>query len=292
MVDLHTHSCCSDGTCTPEQIVHMAAHTGLHGVALTDHDTVDGNDTFVAAGRAAGLPALAGVEISAEYVNPETGRAGDGEMHILGYFPAWSPDTVAALAPLAEIRRNRAERNPKIIARLRELGFDISYDEVQRLADNNVVGRPHIAAVMLKKGFVRSTKAAFDRYLGRAAPAYVAKEIFAPQRAVGLIAEAGGVAVLAHPRMLGISSAEMLRNCVARLVEYGLAGIEVYYTVHLRTHVEQYRALARAFDLVMTGGSDFHGRNKPDIRLGTALGSLHVPDECLAQLLARTDVTK
>jgi predicted metal-dependent phosphoesterase TrpH len=288
MVDLHTHSCCSDGTCTPTQIVHMAAHLGLRGVALTDHDTVAGNDEFVAAGREAGIPAVAGVEISAQYVNPETGRSDDGEMHILGYFPAWTTMTAAALAPLAVIRRNREERNPKIVARLQDLGFDITYDEVKALAaTTTVVGRPHIAAVMVQKGFVHSTDEAFKRFLGHSAEAYVAKEIFSQETAVRMIADAGGIPVLAHPRMLGITCAATLHTCVKTLVSYGLGGIEIYYTVHLRSQVEQYRALARTFGLLVTGGSDFHGRHKPDIKLGTALGNLHVPDECLDALRAR-----
>jgi len=288
MVDLHTHSTCSDGTVSPAGIVDEAARVGLHAVALTDHDTIEGNASFLTAAASCGIRAVAGVEISAEFIHPENrgGAGDDGELHILGFFAAWSDAAAAALAPLAEIRRNREERNPQIVRKLQDLGCAITYDEVVRHAGNDVVGRPHIAAVMLEKGFVRSTQAAFDRYLGRDAAAFVSKRIFAPDRAIGLIATAGGLPVLAHPRTLDIRTDEAFRRLLSPLIGCGLRGIEAYYPVHEPRDTARYCAYAAEFDLLVTGGSDFHGANKPDIALGKGFGRLAVPDVCFDALCA------
>ncbi|MCX7001852.1 MAG: PHP domain-containing protein, partial [bacterium] len=202
MVDLHVHSNCSDGTCEPGQLPQLAQALGLAGIALTDHDTTIGNDEFLAAARALGMPAMAGVEISADYINPDSQRADDCAMHILGYFPRWDAATPAKLTPLATMRDNRHERNPLILDRLRAMGVAISYEDVCRHAACDVVGRPHIAAMLLHKGYVKSIQEAFDRYIGDQAPAYVPKRILPQRTAIEMIVQAGGVAVLAHPRTL------------------------------------------------------------------------------------------
>lgn len=292
MVDLHLHSNRSDGTDDPGRIPALAHAHGLAGIALTDHDTISGNDEFLAAAHALGVTAMAGVEISAAYVNPESQRAGDGEMHILGYFPRWDAAAADVLTPLAAMRDNRHVRNPLIIDRLRAMGLDISYEEVCRHAACDVVGRPHIAAILLHKGYVKSAQEAFDRYIGDHAPAYVAKRIMAQDAAIDMIVRAGGVAVLAHPRTLRIRQARTLTTLLEQLRGYGLAGIEAYYATHMTTETEQYCALAARLNLLVTGGSDFHGAHKPELKLGTGFGNLRVPDECFTGILQRAQIAE
>ncbi len=285
MVDLHVHSNCSDGTYDPGQLPQLAQTLGLAGLALTDHDTISGNDEFLAAARALGMPALAGVEISAAYVNPDSQRADDGEMHILGYFPRWDAATTTNLTPLATMRDNRHERNPLIIERLRALGVAISYEDVCRHAACDVVGRPHIAAVLLHKGYVKSVQEAFDRFIGDHAPAYVPKRILPQRTAIEMIVHAGGVAVLAHPRTLRLKNPRSLASLLEHLCACGLGGIEVYYAAHTAGESEQYCALAARLGLLITGGSDFHGAHKPELALGRGFGNLCVPDECFTSIL-------
>ncbi len=287
MVDLHTHSTFSDGTLTPARIAEEAARAGLTAVGLTDHDTVAGNDEFLSAGAEHEIEAIAGVEISAQYTNPETGLKDDGEMHILGYFPWWNEKTEAAMSPLAEIRENRRERNPKIIERLQQLGCEITVEEVERLAQNDVVGRPHIAALLVQKGFVKNAGQAFDQYLAKEAAAYVPKEIFPPDVAMRVIRDAGGVPVLAHPKTLNIQSDEQFRGVLELLVSHGLLGIEAHCSSHKWHDTQRFLGYAYLYSLVVTGGSDFHGSLKPYIHLGTGLGNMRAPDKCVEELRAR-----
>jgi predicted metal-dependent phosphoesterase TrpH len=287
MIDLHLHSTYSDGTCSPAELVERAMQAGLHAVALADHDTVEGNTEFIAAAVDAGIDAMAGVEISAEYINPVSSKKGDGELHILGYFDAWNETTERALDALSEIRRNRAVRNPKIIQRLKELGCDISIEEVNAFADNNVVGRPHIAALLVKKGYAANPDQAFTRYLSSSAPAYVPKKIFTQERAISIIREAGGLPVLAHPKMLMIHSEPHIRKLFDELKATGLQGVEAYCSTHQPYDVKRFLGLAEEYDLVITGGTDFHGDNKPDIHIGTGFGNVHVPDTCIERIRKR-----
>ena len=287
MIDLHIHSTYSDGTCTPAELVSIACSLGLNGLALTDHDTLEGTDEFLAAAREHKLDALAGVEISARYTNPETGLPGDGELHILGYFPDWDAGRHGTDDALLEIRRNRNERNPKIIDRLQTLGCDITIEEVNDHAANSVVGRPHIAAILVRKGYASSFEQAFSRFLATDAAAYVPKKIFSPAKAIQTIRNAGGLAVLAHPKMLHISSEQHMRTLLDELISFGLEGIEVFCSTHQPHDVCRFRDIAERCNLVLTGGTDFHGENKPDIRLGTGFGNVQVPDGCMDAIRSR-----
>jgi len=287
MIDLHLHSAYSDGTCTPAELVIRAVDAGLHAIALTDHDTVEGNTEFLAAARSAGIDALAGVEISAEYVNPISQKKGDGELHILGYFPVWNEKIEQSLDGLSEIRSNRADRNPKIVQRLNDLGCDISIDEVNAYAANNVVGRPHIAALLVQKGYAASTDQAFTRYLSSNAPAFVPKKIFTQEKAIRIIRDAGGMPVLAHPKMLRIHDESHIRDLLGALAGHGLLGIEVYCSTHQSYDAQHFLGLAEEYNFVITGGSDFHGDNKPDIHIGTGFGNVHVPDTCIDRIRKR-----
>ena len=284
MIDLHTHSTFSDGTLTPSEIILEAKKCQLKAIALTDHDTVAGNNEFLEAGKNSGVIPIAGVEISAKFSHPENGLNKNGEMHILGFFPDWNSDTEIAMVSLAEIRRNREIRNPLIIEKLQKLGCDISYKEVQDFANNCVVGRPHIAAVLEKKGFVKNFKDAFDKFLAKDAPAFVPKQIFSPEVAINLINNAGGISVLAHPGSLKISNEGKFRWFLEYLIDCGIKGIEAYSVSESESETQKYLRLADDYNLIVTGGTDFHGSHKPDIKLGYGFGGLNIPDSCLESL--------
>lgn len=277
LVDLHLHSTCSDGTKSPEEIVALAAEAGLAAAVLTDHDTMEGTPSFLAAARAAGLRSIAGMEISAD-VPRRT-------VHLLAY--GCDPGEPRLADALARVRNGRAERNARILERLARLGCPVTMEEVRAEAGNaEVVGRPHIAAALIRRGFAEDRVDAFRRFLGRGAPAYEERFRLAPEEALALVAGAGGVVSLAHPASTGYNPAE-LRRFVGGLAERGLAGIECLYTGYLPNQVEEYVGLAREFGLLVTGGTDYHGENKPGVRIGVAYGRLKVPLSAFEALEAR-----
>jgi predicted metal-dependent phosphoesterase TrpH len=258
LVDLHTHSTASDGSLTPTELVRLAKARGLAAIALTDHDTVDGLAEAMAAGQAYGLEVIPGVEISAQHTQ--------GSMHILGYWVNYeSPRLAERLAVLQEARRNR---NPRIIAQLNALGIPLTLEEVQRLSGGGQVGRPHIARALYEGGYVRSLQEAFDIYLGNQGKAYVSKFRYPPGEAIAMIREAGGLAVLAHPFTLGLDTYGSLKPFLKELMILGLVGLECYYPEHTLSQEALYVSLARELGLLITGGSDFHGDNKPEVDLG------------------------
>jgi predicted metal-dependent phosphoesterase TrpH len=279
-VDLHSHSTASDGTFAPAEVVRLAAEAGLSGLALTDHDTVGGLAEAGAEAGRRGLAFLPGIEISAVPPSP------NGTLHILGYGIDPANEVLANMArQLIEARDNR---NPQIIAALQKLGIDITMEEALAQAQGGVLGRPHIAALLLKKGVVKSIKQAFDEYLGQGGRAYYDKERLAPGDAIGRIKAAGGVPVLAHPVQLRTTNDAELERTVKDLVDLGLEGIEVIHSDHGPAEVERYDGLARRYNLARSGGSDFHGTNKKDITLGTANGR-RVPREWMDELMRRTN---
>jgi len=272
-IDLHAHTTASDGTLTPAELVSLAKKTGLQAVAITDHDTIDGVQEALAAGERIGLEVVPGVEIGVNFKR---------EMHILGYFiDPQNPDLACSLALLREFRD---QRNPRMVEKLREMGFDITMDEVIGEAGGKVIGRPHFASVMIKKGCVADFNEAFDKYLGAGKPAYVKKDKMTPQDGIELITGAGGIPVLAHPKYLELQGDVNLEELLRELITYGLKGIEVYYTTHTPEEVGRYSQLAGKLGLRLTGGSDFHGNNKRDIKLGRGSGNLAVGYELLEKL--------
>jgi len=277
VIDLHSHTNCSDGSATPAELVWLAASAGAAAVAITDHDTLAGLAEGRAAAQEAGIEFINGVEISAEF-HP-------GTMHILGYLIDESSTELNAA--LEELRRARLERNPQIAARLQELGMDVPYEEVAGLAGNEVVGRPHFASLLVRKGYVDTIKEAFDRFLAKGTPAYVEKRRLSPADSIAVIRAAGGVAVLAHPYQMQLSD-EDTETQVRQLKALGLDGIEAIYSRLSQSERDRYARLARRLDLLVTGGSDFHGSFKPDIRIVSGLGDLEVPYERLAEIKARS----
>jgi hypothetical protein len=257
-IDLHIHSSASDGSFPPGEVVRLASEARLKAVALTDHDTTDGLAEALAAGEKLGVEVIPGVEISA--------RHGSNSMHILGYFIDFHSGRLAER--LAVLKQARKERNPKIVAKLNALGIPITMEQVERISGGGQVGRPHIARALLESGYVTSIQQAFDIYLRNGGKAYVAKFRFHPGEALDMIRAAGGVPVLAHPFTLGLGSPEALRDSLRELQALGLAGVEVFYSEHTPEQEALYLKLTRELGLLVTGGSDFHGDNKPEVALG------------------------
>ena len=258
MIDLHVHTVISDGTFSPQQVVQLASKRGLKAIAVTDHDAVGGVAPAQEEGQRLGIEVVSGVELSA--------RSDRGILHILGYFVRIDePDLLESLAFLS---RGRRERIPRILSRLEQNDVFVSNDEVESEAIGGVPGRPHVAAIMLRKGYVSALQEAFDRYLKKGAPAYVEKAKLAPQEAIEVLRKAGGVPVLAHPYSLGQEDPHRLEGVIRGLMDYGLMGVEAYYPRHTPSQTRLFLDLARRLDLVVTGGSDFHGANKPGVELG------------------------
>jgi 3',5'-nucleoside bisphosphate phosphatase len=259
LIDLHTHSTASDGSYSPAEVVRLAKEGGLAAMALTDHDTVDGLPQAVAAGEELGVEIIPGVEISAQFPG--------GTMHIVGLFVEYQNGVLDQR--LAVLKQARMDRNPRIIAKLNGLGIPITMAQVDRISGGGQVGRPHIARALMETGYVQDLQEAFDKYLGWHKPAYVSKFRFPPDQALAMIREARGIPILAHPFTLGLGSAYALKNLVIELKGLGLAGLEVYYSEHTPEQEALYQRLARELDLQISGGSDFHGLNKPEITLGS-----------------------
>ena len=273
-IDLHVHTTASDGDLSPRGCVEEAARAGLAAIAITDHDTTAGNAEAEARGRDLGVEVVPGVEISAEH-DVLT-------IHLLGYYPERDAPEFESL--LEGLRDHRGQRNPRILARLASLGCPVGYEEVLAEAGGDVVGRPHIAAVMLRKGYVGTLNEAFDRYLAKGAPAYVERAKPAPCAAVGVLLGARAVPVLAHPGVMGARSASEVEDLVAQLAEVGLRGIEAYYHSYSAEEADVYLRLAKRYGLLVTGGTDFHGVKKPDIQMGRGLGNMRLPYELLARV--------
>ena len=277
MIDLHVHSTFSDGSDTPEELVRIATEGGLSALSLTDHDTTAGLARFAAACDEFALRGIPGVEVSAE-LSP-------GTLHMLGYFIVAGHEQLEDT--LRRVRAGRSKRNDGIFRKLEELGFPLTREEVEAYAGDEVVGRPHFAQAMLARGYASSKEEVFEKYLAKGKPAYVDRWRPQPEESIAVIRAAGGVPVLGHPFTLRMSS-NALRAFVRTLADAGLGGIEVYYPEHRPAQVREYLQLAKHFDLVPTGGSDYHGNITPDIRLGRGFGSLDVPEDAVTELQNRT----
>ena len=274
------HSTHSDGTDTPSRLVELASEAGLAAIALTDHDTTTGVAEAMEAGRQKGLRVLSGVEITCEY--------GGKSMDMLGF--CFDSGAAELQKQLDRIQQGRRERNLEIIGKLNALGFDITYDEVAAEADKTdgkIVGRPHFATVMIRKGIVTERQEAFDKYLAEGGAAYVQKLAVSPGECTAMIRNAGGVAVLAHPKLVRFPAGEDIDSLLTNLKNAGLEGLECYYSLHSEEETTCYLELAKKYELLVTGGSDYHGGNKPEIKVGTGMGNLRVPVECADKLEAR-----
>jgi predicted metal-dependent phosphoesterase TrpH len=275
-VDLHTHSTASDGTLSPLALVRHAADLGLAALALTDHDTMAGVREVLDAGLALEMDFLPGVEISAR---PPDGMGITESLHILGY--GMDPDAQGLVRMLEDLQEARENRNPRMVERLCALGFDLSFEDVVARSDGGLVGRPHMARVLVEKGFVKDMDTAFSRYLGKGRPAYVEKDLVLWEDAIREIRKAGGIAVLAHPGLIREVDRFGLFALLKRLKEGGLGGVEVYYPKHGAQFMADLDGFCWRLSLLRTGGSDFHG----DLRENAALGTGHVPYSVYADLM-------
>ena len=285
-IDLHIHSTASDGTFSPADILSTARELELGAIAITDHDTLEGSKEALRHGIPPSVRFLSGVEISAS--PPPSATSVTGSLHILGYGIDLDDDELNQT--LAVLQQARSNRNPAILSRLSQLGLPIELDEVDQMVGNGQIGRPHIARVMVAKGFARSINDAFDHYLGHGKPAYVEKYRISCRKAIDNILGAGGIPVLAHPYLLELSDIDLLDNLLRELGEMGLQGIEVYYPEHPAAFIAQYEQLAQKHHLLMTGGTDFHGDLMPKVKMGSGTGNFHVPYSLYEKLMERLKV--
>ena len=278
-IDLHTHSTASDGSMTPAELVRHAKASGLRAMALSDHDTVDGVDEAMAAGRESGIEVIPAIELSAVSAT---------ETHILGYFI--DPHAPSLTSALDRIRAIRVERLTETCGMLRDHGIDVSIDEVRAIAGGGVLCRAHIARIMTDKGYAASPRDAFNRWLNVGCPCYSETQAITDEEAISLIRSAGGDAYLAHLHLTKLPDDE-LDAFVTRLASAGLSGIEGYYTDYTVDMAEKYRALAKKYGLAISGGTDFHGSFKPHIAIGRGLGNMEIPYTVLAEMKKRHNDT-
>ncbi|HEX6400391.1 MAG TPA: PHP domain-containing protein [Actinomycetota bacterium] len=255
--DLHTHSDRSDGTLPPAEVIALAARRDLAGVALTDHDTFEGLREAAEAAEGIGMDFVPGVEFSAEYEG--------ASLHILGYWV--DPSDEAVNAELDRLTATRLRRGELIVEKLRELGFDLSFERVLELAGGRTIARPHVAQAMVEAGIVATEREAFDRYISDDGLAYVPKHALEPMEALRLIRDAGGVCVLAHPGMWK-GSGSVPEELIERMADGGMVGLEVWHPDHDDEMRTRYEALARRLALIATSASDCHGE-RYDYRMGT-----------------------
>lgn len=278
-IDLHVHTTASDGTMSPAEVVRYAKEKGLRTIAITDHDTIEGIAEGLQEGRKLGLEVIPGVEVSVDFAK--------GTMHLLGYYIDYT--SAELLEKLAIVQRARAERNLKIIEKLRGLGIDIDLSEIKEAPEHGQIGRPHFAYALVQKGYVQNIQDAFERYLRKGGPAYAEKFKFSPQEAMSVIHKAGGVTVLAHPFTLNQLQLHDLEPVIVELKENGLDGIETYYPEHSEGQTKFYRHLAQKYGLAITGGSDFHGFNKDKEDLGEGYGNGECSHTLVDELQARRE---
>lgn len=281
-VDLHTHSNKSDGSYAPAELVDCAISKGLSAVALTDHDTTDGLAEAVARAAElteAGKPSIEvipGIEFST--------KLDDKDVHIVGLYIAY--DAPAFRARLQDFVDSRVGRNIKMCRNLQEAGIDITYEKLKERNPGAVITRAHYATYLFEEGYVKSRQEAFAKYLGDHTKYFVPREKVTPAQAVELILEVGGIPILAHPPLYHMGK-ERLDRLVSSLKDDGLMGIETLYSTYTGQDERDMRRLAEKYDLLMSGGSDFHGKNKPNLDLGVGFGKLFVPEEYLTKIKER-----
>lgn len=260
MIDLHTHTNCSDGTDAPADLVAAAAARGLRALAITDHDTFAGYRAAVAPAREAAVDLVCGIELSTRF-------DGAKPVHLLAYFLDREPEPEFH-AWLDEIQSRRHERNRKLAVRLAELGVAIELEEAEAIG-RTVTGRLHFAQLLRDKGYVEDINQAFTKYIGEDGPAYIPMEEPDILESIARVRQSHGVPVLAHPVRLAIHNPLDEEAAIRRFVDAGLLGLEVYHCDHRPTSTLRYLGLARKYGLSVTGGSDYHGSVKPHIQLGS-----------------------
>ena len=277
MIDLHMHSSCSDGTLSPEELAAAALNMGLEAAALTDHDTVSGVERFLGAAAGTPLRAVPGVELASMLFNKD--------IHIVGLFI--DPRNEALLSALEQLRLWREERNAQMVEKLRDKGYGITMDEVLAEAGGESVGRPHMASVLLRKGYFQDMQSVFGRLIGRNGSCYVLRKYYPVDVCIRLIHGAGGLAIWAHPLHAARGARATLRKIGSRLAAFGLDGLECYYSMFSEEQQRDALEFSHARSLLVSGGSDFHGASHPRVKMGTGIeGNLAIPLEIYERLLA------
>ncbi|MGA1823757.1 MAG: PHP domain-containing protein [bacterium] len=276
LIDLHTHTHCSDGTLSPCDLIDYAKKSAIGVLAVTDHDELGANIPAQRHGREVGVEVIPGVELSID--EPQE----NGQVHILGLFI--DPENRVLQESLFHLKQARVSRAKKIIHLLNEQGMTLHYTELAEIIGTGSAGRPHIAALLMKKRIVSSMDEAFKKYLSKGKCAYVPKKKLKLQPAIDLIHEAGGLAILAHPNSLDFYSYSQLQKDIVKMREQGLDGIEVFYPSHDKYFTQWLLNLARQHQLAVSGGSDFHGACKPEIQIGIGWGNLCIPVEIVTEL--------
>lgn len=280
MIDLHTHSSASDGTYSPSELIQKAKQSGIEAIALTDHDNTDGIPEAQAKADAVGIELVHGVELSA--LPPKELPKG-AELHILGF--DIDIESEGLRNGLARVKAARIERVQTMVEKLGGMGMPITPEELKEYGGDGIVGRCHIAKAMTAMGYADSIGDAFDRYLSAGRPAYVSNFVMDARAAIELILSAGGIPCCAHLHHLHLEGDE-LYAFLKKLKSFGLAAIEGYYPAYTKAMGEEYRGMAAALGLKLSGGTDFHGANRPDVSLGIGRGSMNVPYSVLASLRA------
>ena len=271
-IDLHTHSTASDGSCTPTEVMEAAVNAGLAAVALTDHDTMQGVPEAMEAAEKLDIECIPGIELSAVY--------GDREVHIVGLF--LDPRDSVLAKRLDSFRQIRKQRNLRMIEKMQAAGVDITMEKVRDLEGDAVITRANLARYLVHVGYAVSIKEVFDKYLSPGLPFYVPKTGVTPEDAVRAIRD-GGTAILAHPLLYDFTPAQ-LDTCIELLKNYGLQGIETYYSTYSPADERNMKRLADRHGLLWSGGSDFHGSVKPHIQIGKGMGHLVIPYDILDKL--------
>lgn len=281
-IDLHTHTAKSDGSFSPTELVDYAIEKDLAAVAITDHDTIEGLDeaiTHAAALRKEGRPGIEvipGIEFSTKYKKQD--------VHIVGLYISY--DNPAFLKSLDAFLNSRTNRNIKMCENLQGAAIDITYEKLQERFPDAVITRAHYASYLLEQGYVKSRQDAFAKYLGDHTKYFVPREKVTPAQAVALILQADGIPVLAHPPLYHMGQ-KRLDTLTASLKEAGLMGIEAFYCTYTNQDMRNMLHLAQKYDLLLSGGSDFHGANKPGLDLGCGYGKLYVPEDLLDEMKKR-----
>ncbi|GKX31416.1 phosphatase [Vallitalea longa] len=275
-IDLHVHTTASDGTYSSKELIEYASEKHLSAVAITDHDCITGIKEAKKYGQIYDVEVISGIEFSTRYKNTE--------IHILGLYIDENSDIF--LNGLDDIVNTRDERNYEIIKKLNKHGLDISMDDVINTADSCIYTRAHIAKALFQKGYVSSMREAFTKYIGNDCSCYVPREKVTPQLAIKLILECGGIPVLAHPTLYNMDLRQ-LDVLINELSQIGLMGIEGLYSLYTKSEEKYLKDFANKYNLIITGGSDFHGSNKPDIDLGVGRGNLKIPYEILEIIKSR-----
>ncbi len=272
VIDLHTHSTCSDGSMSPRELVRHAAEKGISAIALSDHDSVAGVKDAMDEGKKVGVEVVPAIEFSVQSAT---------ETHILGYYI--DIDHPLLKEALEGVMDARNRRTLNTCQKLNDLGFNVTMEEAYAIAPSGLIGRAHFARIMMEKGYISSVKEGFDKWLGVGKPAYDSSQALTARQAVELIKNIGGYSYVAHPHLIRISDDE-LRAFLTDLKKYGLCGIEGYYNEYTPEMQEKFQSMAKELGLKISGGTDFHAKMKPHIEIGIGQGNMKIPYSVLEKI--------